>query len=42
MSERGYLAEGARSELAALKAVLDVAGIASEIGPPLDGCAPST
>ena len=42
MSARGYLAEGSRPELAALEAVLEAAGIASEIGPPLAGCAPST
>lgn len=42
MSERAHLAEGSRPELASLKAVLDAAGIASQIGPPLEGCAPST
>jgi hypothetical protein len=42
VSEPTCLAEGSRRELAALKAVLDAAGVAAEIGPPPAGCAPST
>jgi hypothetical protein len=42
MSARSTLAEGSPHELARLKAVLDAAGVASEIGPPPADCAPST
>ena len=42
MSAQAYVAEGSRAELATLKALLDAAGIASRIGPPLEGCTPST
>ena len=37
-----YLAEGSRAELEALLAVLAAAGIEAAVGPPTEGCTPTT